>query len=297
MNIRTDIMQEFKRGDYLTKLILINGALFLLLWLIEILASIINPSIYSAIIANISAPTQGSILLHKPWTILTYMFFDTSFLSLLCNMLFLFWMGRLFIDLVNEKQLLATYILGGFAGVALPLICSSATTIMGMLLNPIAAVLAVTAAIATYAPNYRVYLLFFGEVKLKTLAIIIVVVELLPLLSISSQVFQSQVLAVSLCKLGGILYGCLWALLYKKGTDINEWFIRLVTRIEKRETKTSRIHVTKRNKRDESYVDYEDVTSDTNQAEIDKILKKIAESGYNSLSNEEKENLFRHNNK
>ena len=294
MNIRTDIVQEFKNGDILSKVLLINGALFVLLWVVEIFASITKPAIYGAVLSFLSAPTDGMLLLKKPWTIITYMFFDTSFLSLLCNMLFLFWMGRLFIHLLNEKQLFATYIMGGVAGVVLPVLCASATSAIGILLNPIAAVLAVTVATATLAPNYKVYMLFFGEVSLKILAIIIVAVELLPLLSLSSS-FNSQLIAVSVSKLGGILYGFAWAKLYSKGTDIQEWFVRLYSNLERKASESSHIHVSKKNKRDDSYVDFEEVTPKANQVEIDRILKKVAESGYNSLSNEEKENLFRHN--
>lgn len=294
--IKNHIFQEFKNGDILTKLLLINGACFLLLWVIEIIADITNTEIYSITKNILAAPTDGIALLKKPWTIVTYMFFDTSFLSLMCNMLFLFWMGRIFIDIINEEHLLATYILGGLAGVALPVLYSLITQTGTVLINPIAAVLAVTVAIATYAPSYKVFLLFFGEVSLKTLAIIIVVVELLPLLSIASTHFSNQVLAVTLCKIGGIVLGFSWAKLYTKGNDISEWVIQLYKKIDFSRKPKSNYRVYKNKKRDESYVDYEEV-SPPSQEEIDCILKKISESGYDSLTKEEKETLFRQSKK
>lgn len=293
MNIQNDILREFKSGDSLTKLLLINGAAFLLLWIIEIIASISSTGIYSFTLHNIAAPTAVMALLKKPWTIITYMFFDTSFINLMCNMLLLFWFGRILVDITNERKLTAIYVLGGFSGVVLPILVGSSAN--GFLLSPIASILAVIAATATYAPNYRVFLLLFGEVSLKILAIIIVAIELLPMIHLASQ-SSPQLLALSLCKLGGVAFGVCWALCYKKGTDIAHWFETFLTQLTNRNKTKNTFTYTRNNKRDEEYVSYEEVTK-TNQEDIDRILKKIAESGYNSLTKEEKETLFKQNNK
>ena len=293
MNIQNDILREFKSGDSLTKLLLINGAAFLLLWIIEIIASISSTGIYSFTLHNIAAPTAVMALLKKPWTIITYMFFDTSFINLMCNMLLLFWFGRILVDITNERKLTAIYVLGGFSGVVLPILVGSPAN--GFLLSPIASILAVIAATATYAPNYRVFLLLFGEVSLKILAIIIVAIELLPMIHLASQ-SSPQLLALSLCKLGGVAFGVCWALCYKKGTDIAHWFETFLTQLTNRNKTKNTFTYTRNNKRDEEYVSYEEVTK-TNQEDIDRILKKIAESGYNSLTKEEKETLFKQNNK
>ena len=293
MNIQNDILREFKSGDSLTKLLLINGAAFLLLWIIEIIASISSTGIYSFTLHNIAAPTAVMALLKKPWTIITYMFFDTSFINLMCNMLLLFWFGRILVDITNERKLTAIYVLGGFSGVVLPILVGSSAN--GFLLSPIASILAVITATATYAPNYRVFLLLFGEVSLKILAIIIVAIELLPMIHLASQ-SSPQLLALSLCKLGGVAFGVCWALCYKKGTDIAYWFETFLTQLTNRNKTKNTFTYTRNNKRDEEYVSYEEVTK-TNQEDIDRILKKIAESGYNSLTKEEKETLFKQNNK
>ena len=293
MNIQNDILREFKSGDSLTKLLLINGAAFLLLWIIEIIASISSTGIYSFTLHNIAVPTAVMALLKKPWTIITYMFFETSFINLMCNMLLLFWFGRILVDITNERKLTAIYVLGGFSGVLLPILVGSPAN--GFLLSPIASILAVIAATATYAPNYRVFLLLFGEVSLKILAIIIVAIELLPMIHLASQ-SSPQLLALSLCKLGGVAFGVCWALCYKKGTDIAHWFETFLTQLTNRNKTKNTFTYTRNNKRDEEYVSYEEVTK-TNQEDIDRILKKIAESGYNSLTKEEKETLFKQNNK
>lgn len=293
MDIQNNILREFKSGDSLTKLLLINGAAFLLLWVIEIIASISSTGMYSFSLQNIAAPTALMALLKKPWTIVTYMFFDTSFINLMCNMLLLFWFGRILVDITNERKLTAMYVLGGFSGVLLPVLVGSTTNASGLLLSPIASILAVIAATATYAPNYRVFLLLFGEVSIKILAIIIVAIELLPMIHLASQ-SSPQLLALSLCKLGGVAFGVCWALCYKKGTDIAHWFEKLLTQLTNSNKTKNTFTYTRKNKRNEEYVTYEEVTK-TNQEEIDRILKKIAESGYNSLTKEEKETLFKNN--
>ena len=265
MNIQNDILREFKSGDSLTKLLLINGAAFLLLWIIEIIASISSTGIYSFTLHNIAAPTAVMALLKKPWTIITYMFFDTSFINLMCNMLLLFWFGRILVDITNERKLTAIYVLGGFSGVVLPILVGSSAN--GFLLSPIASILAVITATATYAPNYRVFLLLFGEVSLKILAIIIVAIELLPMIHLASQ-SSPQLLALSLCKLGGVAFGVCWALCYKKGTDIAHWFETFLTQLTNRNKTKNTFTYTRNNKRDEEYVSYEEVTK-TNQEDIE----------------------------
>ncbi|MCQ2959771.1 MAG: rhomboid family intramembrane serine protease [Bacteroidales bacterium] len=293
MNLKAEILRELRDGDMLTKLLLINGLLFMSLWVIEIISAIAHLHIYSWTIQNISVSNSLFLLVRKPWTILTYMFFETSFLSLITNMLILFWMGKLLMDFLNEKVLLATYILGGFSGVLLPVIMSSSGNVSINLLGSNAAVLAVTTAVCCYAPNYRIYLLLFKEVSLKTIGLIIVVIEFLPFLRLVHSMDLS-VAFIPLNHLGGILYGFCWATLYKNGTDISSWFIQLCERLKDLFTPKPVIRVSKRAKKDESYVTYEEVTTNnTNQEEIDKILDKIAKSGYDSLTSEEKQKLFK----
>lgn len=286
MTFFSDLQYRFKQGDILIKLLIINGFCFSLLWIIEIIGNIFSPAIYQAVLANISAPTFIGHFIQKPWTVFTFLLFDTSFWSLFCNMLILLWTGRIFIDIMDEKKLLATYILGGLTGLVLTLCVSTPTTSV-TLLSPTAAVLAVMTAIATYSPNYKVFLLFFGEVSLKVIAIIFIAIECIPLLSLANGMNTGLILAAN--RLGGILYGFLWVILLKKGTDISHWFLVLLTNIENATKKKTKMRV-KRHK-DESYVSYEEVKYDEN--EIDKILAKISKSGYDSLTKKEKETLFK----
>lgn len=290
--------QLFKQSDWLTKLIFINVGAFVLLWLVEIISAVTSTQLYGFTLENISVPTNWHVLIRKPWTILSYMFFETSFINLFCNLLILSCFGRIFIELMNDKRLLATYVLGGVAGVLFAIIISVPLSTLGMIvLGPTTAILAVMVAIATYFPNYKVYLAFFGEVSLKVLAIIIAIIELIPLFSLTRQGVPLTFLAPIFCKIGGMLYGFFWATLLKNGTDISAWFIQLIGRTPAKKTPQFTVNKGSRRKRDESYVDFEEVTEDVSQEEIDRILEKISQTGYDSLTKEEKETLFKQSKK
>lgn len=290
--------QLFKQSDWLTKLIFINVGAFVLLWLVEIISAVTSTQLYGFTLENISVSTNWHVLIRKPWTILSYMFFETSFINLFCNLLILSCFGRIFIELMNDKRLLATYVLGGVAGVLFAIIISVPLFTLGMIvLGPTTAILAVMVAIATYFPNYKVYLAFFGEVSLKVLAIIIAIIELMPILSLIRQGVPLTFLAPFFCKIGGMLYGFFWATLLKKGTDISAWFIQLIDRTPAKKTPQFTVNKGSRRKRDESYVDFEEVTEDVSQEEIDRILEKISQTGYDSLTKEEKETLFKQSKK
>ena len=290
--------QLFKQSDWLTKLIFINVGAFVLLWLVEIISAVTSTQLYGFTLENISVSTNWHVLIRKPWTILSYMFFETSFINLFCNLLILSCFGRIFIELMNDKRLLATYVLGGVSGVLFAIIISVPLSTLGMIvLGPTTAILAVMVAIATYFPNYKVYLAFFGEVSLKVLAIIIAIIELMPILSLTRQGVPLTFLAPIFCKIGGMLYGFFWAMLLKNGTDISAWFIQLIDRTPPKKTPQFTINKGSRRQRDESYVDFEEVTEDVSQEEIDRILEKISQTGYDSLTKEEKESLFKQSKK
>ncbi len=294
MAFTDDIQRLFKQGDIITKLLIINTIAFILLWIIEIVGSISHTNIYFAVLQNIAVPTAVTSLLRKIWTIATFSFFDTAFFSYFCNMILLNWAGRIFLNFMNEKKLLATYILGILSGLLVSIIFSNLTTTDGVLLGPSAAVLAIITAAATYAPNYKIYLLFFGEVSIKVFAIIIAVFECLPLLSTFGH-YNPQLLIPTIYVLGGILYGFSWAYLLRKNIDISLWLLRIINNFEQSKNikKGPSLH-TKRH-RDEEYISYEEISYD--EDEINTILEKISKSGYDSLTKEEKEKLFKQNKK
>jgi hypothetical protein len=226
------------------------------------------------------------------------MFVHEGFLHLLFNMLWLFWFGRIFIDMLNGKRLLAVYVLGGifgalFAVAAFAVIPALHQSMVGAvpMIGASAAVLAIVVATATYFPNYQVYLLFFGQVRLKYLALVMVALDVISLPGLNA--------GGALAHLGGALFGFVWAWQLKQGNDIAAWFVRLCDWFGTLFTPQPKMRVSYRNtKSNVSDVQFEEVKpqKQQSQAEIDVILDKISKHGYDSLTKKEKEILFKQNN-
>jgi hypothetical protein len=211
-------------------------------------------------------------------------------------------MGRIFIDLLNGKRFVAIYLLGGVAGAIFAVIAYSiipefqsiiASGNAIPMIGASASVMAIVTAIGTYVPEYEVHLMFFGKVKLKYIAIVLVIIDILMLP-------EGINAGGRLAHLGGALFGFLWAQNIKKGVDISKWFMNIMDTVVTWFKPQKKMHVSYRKqknkaKKSSSYVNYQNVSPSKpkyDQKQIDAILDKIAKSGYQSLSAKEKEILF-----
>lgn len=297
MNLWKDIQQQFKHGSALNRLIFINIAVYALINIIYVFSWIFTGSAHgtvgSVLMVNIQTYLNPEILMRKPWTLFTYMFVHEGFLHLLFNVLWLFWFGRIFIDVLKGKRLFAVYVLGGifgalFAGFMYAVIPALQQLAAGTvpMIGASAAVLAIVAATATYFPNYQVYLLFFGQVRLKYLALVMVALDIIALPGLNS--------GGHLAHLGGALFGFVWAWQLKQGNDIAAWFVRLCDWIAGLFAEKPTMRVRYRNQKSNiSDVQFEEIGKvAVSQSEIDVILDKISKYGYDSLTKKEKDLLF-----
>jgi hypothetical protein len=152
-----------------------------------------------------------------------------------------------------------------------------------------ASVVAILIAVSAYAPNYTVYLPLIGPVKVKYIAIVLVVLDFVQVASENAGGFIAHI--------GGALYGYLFAIQLKNGKDIGRVFERTAASIGtmfKRGPKMKVSYKSNASKMDDMQYNKEKAS---NQKEIDRILDKIAKSGYDSLSKSEKETLFKMSNK
>ena len=219
------------------------------------------------------------------------MFLHEGFMHILFNLLWLYFGGRIFSEFLGDKKLISTYILGGFAGAALYIVSFNIFPVfsevyeISRLLGASASVLAVLIAISTYMPDYTVRLLFLGNVKLKYIAIFSIVLDILSIPNSNSGGHISH--------LGGALFGYLYVKQLQKGKDWSLVFYRWINTLGtlfKSKPKKSKIKVVHRKSRD----DYEYNAQKVNEQErVDQILDKISKSGYDSLSKEEKDFLFK----
>jgi membrane associated rhomboid family serine protease len=210
------------------------------------------------------------------YTIITYQFFHSGFFHLLFNMLWLYWLGRIFLDFLKPRQFHFIYLAGGVAGALLFLLAFNAfenNVAQATVIGSSGAVMAIVVATATLVPNFSIRMLFLGDVKLKYLALAYVVLDVIGVGSANA--------GGNLAHLGGALLGFSYIKALNKGYDWSNIF--------KRRPKPSHLKVNKNDqyKGRNSKADY------VAQAEIDAILDKISKSGYNKLSKEEKETLFK----
>ena len=271
----------FKSGNPLYQFIAINVGVFLLLnllFVVEFLtgnAGILSDQIQKQLVV----PTQYSLLASKPWTLFTYMFTQREFFHLLFNMLWLFWLGKIYLDFLNKRQFIFSYILGGLAGGItyvliynyIPVFKSDAQ--FSYLLGSSASVMAIVVGTATLLPDYSIRMLFFGNVKLKYLAMVFVVLDLIGIAGANP--------GGSLSHLGGALFGFLFISRLQKGTDWSKVFVR---------KKKPKLQVSRN---EEPKVSHTVSRTIPNQEYIDTILDKISQSGYDKLTKEEKEALFK----
>ena len=298
-SILNDIKREFRSGNVISQLIMINIAVFIILNFINVIAFLFFAdrenagSILSTVLSWIMLPADIGDLITHPWTLFTHMFSHYSFLHLLFNMLWLFWFGRIIQEFIGNKKVLPLYIMGALTGAFLlilsynifPGLQSSMPYVKA--LGASAGVLAIVVAAATLVPDYSVYLLFFGSVKIKYIAILMVLLDMVSIPDLNS--------GGHIAHLGGALFGFIFIKQLQLGNDWSQPFHNLVNAIGGafNLSKKPRVVHRKQRRNQVKVKTRQEDHSTGKQERIDAILDKIARSGYDSLSKEEKEFLFR----
>ena len=294
MSIVGDIKSFFKNGDGLSRLIFVNVAVFIVLLIIAVVAQFNGRSVRLEEYPNIylSSTSDLELLARKPWTILTHMFAHIEVGHFLFNLVTLFTVGKLFRHFLGSKRLVANYILGGLAGFLVYLICYNifpGLNTKSSILGASAAVMSLIITIGMVKPNYAIKLFGVFEMKLIWLCGILVFVDLISL----QKGFNS---GGHLGHLGGALFGFFYARNYNEGKNMASWFENLLSRISSvfNGKKRSDLHtVHKRPKTDEQF----NVEKASRQKRIDQILDKISRAGYDSLTKDEKDFLFKYSQK
>jgi membrane associated rhomboid family serine protease len=272
----------FYSGSRLYLFIGINVIVFLVLGLLKLEFLFMGEtSISTWLQFQLSTPAEVGALMYKPWTVVTYMFTHTEFFHFLFNMLWLYWLGRIFEDFLNQRQLTFTYLAGGLVGSFLYIAFYNTFPVFhearsgALLLGASGSVMAIVVATATLLPDYAIRLLFFGDVRLKYLALVYILLDIIGLAGLNA--------GGSVAHLGGALLGFVFIKQLQAGNDWSKIF-------QKRKT----LKVVKKSQAQPSAVTSSPIPE---QELIDEILDKISKSGYDSLTKQEKEQLFKASNK
>lgn len=285
MNLIDEIKDSFKQGSVLTRLIYINLGVFLLVRIIQLFFFLAGEEFF--LLNWLALPDSPSEFIRKPWTLVTYMFLHYDFLHILFNLIGLYWFGKLFLYRFEGDKLLGLYVLGGIAGGLLYMLAYNLLPVFqsvnGLLLGASASLLAILVAISVYEPNKEIILVFIGGVKLKYVAAFYI---LLSVIGISTSNPGGNI-----AHLGGALFGYLYILQLRKGKDMTSGPVRWINKLAALFKARKKVHIEHRKPPRDDY-EY-NRQRNQNQEEINKILEKIAKSGYGSLTKKEKEILFK----
>ncbi len=289
-----DLKLKFKRFTIIEKLIAINVIVFISFYLINTFAFLFNAS-SGFLLDWFVFPKEFDSFLIQPWSIITYAFLHSGFWHIASNMIILYFSGSYFVTYLTGKRVLTVYFLGAIFGALLYMLSYNlfpAFSEVGasVLLGASASVMAILIATATYIPYMSVRLMFIGSVKFWWIAAFFVVLDLIQIPAGNA--------GGHIAHLGGALFGYLYASQLKKGRDIGSWFEKLMDATvsmfkprEKSPLKT--VHKAKKGKKTTTNNTKRANTKNPNQAEIDAILDKISKSGYDSLTKQEKDFLFK----
>jgi membrane associated rhomboid family serine protease len=286
-NLLQDIKNYFNNNMVLYRLVFINVVVFIGINFFDLFSFLFgwHFSLDRLMRSFFGLEAGISNFIWKPWTIFSYMFLHDDIFHILFNMLFLTWTGKLFSEYLGNQKLSATYFLGGICGglfymVAYQIFPAFANHDQAILIGASAGVLAVFFAAATLLPNYTTQLLFIGNIKLKFLAIIMF---LLYAFSIPSGNAGGHI-----AHIGGALFGFVSIKFLQSGTDITKWFSKLFS-FKSRSRKNMKVVYRRNENADEIYLNKQRMT----QENLDRILDKINRSGFDSLTADEKEFLYK----
>jgi membrane associated rhomboid family serine protease len=282
MNILDDLKMQYRLGGIALKMIYWNVGCFLL--------SLVFFYQYSS--GNFNFPnwlalsSEPSVFIVRPWTFLSYAFFHDGFMHLFFNMIVLNFSSYLFLTFFSSKQYLGLYILSAiFAGLIFVL-GFNILHLSGSIVGASAAIMAILVAATTYSPLMTVRLLFVGNVKLWHVTAVILILDLMQ--------FRLANSGGHISHLAGAFFGFIYVKLLQNGIDLStivsgviDFFVNI---FKKPSTPFKKVHKNY-NKPTEKKIS-KILVADKKQQQIDEILDKISQSGYDSLNQEEKEFLF-----
>jgi membrane associated rhomboid family serine protease len=285
--------QRYNNGH--VQLIIINLAVFVVMGVVMVITKISGlGDLWTVIHEQFQIPARFSEFVTRPWTILTYMFMHdlSGILHILFNMLVMYWFGKLFVEYLGSDKLIAVYLLGGIAGGVvyllayniIPYFASEAEAHRIGMVGASASVNAIVIATATLLPNYTFFLLLIGPVRIKYIAGAFVFLSFLGTVGNNA--------GGNLAHLGGALMGFIYMKQLQAGVNWGGWITVTIDWFRDLFKEKPKVKVSYRKERASTSKTGPSEKGAYTQEEIDRILDKISEGGYESLTKDEKEKLF-----
>lgn len=301
-SILDDFKLAFKTGNILNQLIVINVVGFVVLGVLGVFFTLAGyGELFTSISHYIMVPSDLGQLIFQPWSLITYFFYHQGVFHILFNMLFMYWFGRIISEYLGQNKVLGLYVWGGIFGGLLYLLAYNlipfyqGAVATSYLLGASGGVIAIVVGAAAFMPNYTIPLIFLGPVRLKYIAAFYVITSLLRSTGVNA--------GGEIAHLGGALAGWLFITQLQKGNDWSKVIIQFITWVKSLFKPQPKIKVSYRKEKATAGNSSSKSTStkssnssknssSASQAEIDAILDKISEKGYDALSKEEKQKLF-----
>jgi membrane associated rhomboid family serine protease len=271
------------------QLIIINVVVYLVLAVFLVFSSVFELGEFFGVIhRQLAIPAPIYDFLQKPWTLITYAFVHdlSGIFHILFNMLVFYWFGKLFVEYLGSDKLIAVYFLGAMAGALAYLMVYNLIPFYearipgGGMVGASAAVYAIVVATATLVPDYTFFLLFLGPVRIKYIAGFYIIVSFL------GSVGPNE--GGNVAHLGGALIGFLYIKQLQSGSNWGSWITSTIEWVKSLFAPKPAVKVTYRKQASPK----KQPKSSVSQDEIDTILDKISDGGYESLTKDEKEKLF-----
>lgn len=233
---------------------------------------------YTALWQSLALPGSWASYVQQPWTLLTYSWLHTSFWATLWGLSLLYVLGQVVVNLIGNRHFLALYMLGGLGGGGLFLVLYQLSPYLRdtpvLLFGFSGSLYAIMMAAATLAPQLTFSFLLLGPVRLRYLVGFLVLLALADL--------SGGTPADSIAQLGGALLGYLYVKQLYGHPRLGRYWQRLWGKKSKLKVSYRRPDAAGKRR----------PKTNIHQDHLDRILDKVAESGYQSLSAAEKQQLF-----
>jgi membrane associated rhomboid family serine protease len=288
-NILDELKLKYSTGNSATKLIYINVVVFFTLLIVDfILRSTINSYTTTTDLFGLSSLQD---LATKPWQVFTYSWLHGSPLHLIMNMVLLYFVGQMFLQQFRNQNLYTFYIFGGIAGGIFFLLFQNIFNYSHLLVGASAAVYAVFFALISYNSKMPVRLILIPtSFPLLYIGYFFIAIDVYNIIS-------NQNAGGSISHLGGAIFGYLYMKQFERGNDfLGNFILKFQTIFNKKEKSTFKTYkntsstATQKVPKDDYNFNHQKVEK---QKKIDAILDKISRSGYESLSKDEKDFLFK----
>lgn len=302
MNLLDRLNYEWDKGSMIVRIIMVNVLVFVISGIAFAVAKLFNYDLHSPFIHWMAVHSDLNHLLYTPWTIITSGFLHADFWHILFNMLWLYWIGQTLEEYIGARKILPIYIYGVLLGSLFYILAYNVFPLFSNVkeasyaVGASAGVMAIIWATVTLLPHLKIRLFLIGSVPLLYVAIVMSVLDLLGMAGNNA--------GGKIAHLGGALMGFIYIKQYQRGYDLSKGFNRLMDQISTIFQKKQPNLTVKRGKQTKKATASRSSTSTTTskndinrQKQLDIILDKIGESGYDSLSESEKEFLFQQSKK